>query len=117
MLVMGSDLIKLVSQGPHPGHAVHELKVAFLFVVYAGVVYNCVANRCVHTLRDIQRYLRIVQAPGPGILIKYPQHLARLAEDPANPVEKNGFAIGEVVEDESDRPLSRRVRPYEIALV
>ena len=38
MLIMRGDLVEFVLQRPHPSQAVHELEMAFLFVVRAGVV-------------------------------------------------------------------------------
>ena len=46
-----------------------------------------------------------------------PQHLTRLAEDPADPIEQKRLAIGEVVEKEFYGPLARRVGAHEIGPV
>lgn len=104
MLVMRGDLVKFVFQRPHPRDTVHELEMPLLLVVPAGVVDDGGANRFVYPPRDVERHLRIVEALGPGILIIYPEHLTRLAENSADAIEQNRLAIGEVVEDKSDGP-------------
>jgi hypothetical protein len=104
-------------QCPHAGHTVHELEIAFPFVVYAGVVDDGVAYRFVDPPREVERHLRIVEALGPGILIEYPQYLTRFAQNSADAIEENRLAVGEVVEDESDGPLAWLVGTHEIALV
>ena len=117
MLVMRGNLLEFVFQSPDPRHAVHELEVPLLFVVQAGIIDNCAANRLVYPPGDVERHLRIIKALGPGILIEDPENLTRLAENPANAVEENRLAISEMVEYEPDGPLARRVRTSEVALV
>ena len=102
MLVMRGDLVELVLQCTHPRYTVHELELTPLFVVHAGVVDDCAANRLVYPPRDVERHLRIVEVLGPGILIVYSQHLTRFAQHPPDAIEEHRLAIGEVVENKSD---------------
>ena len=114
---MGSDFVEFILQRAYPGHTVHELQMTLPFVVYAGIVDDRVADRFVYPSRKVQRNLRIVEAARPGILIEYPQHLARLAQNSPDAIEKDRLTVGKMVENKSDGPLPRRICPSQVPRV
>src|SRR5688572_18883532 len=116
VLVTRGDLVELVLQRAHPGDTVYELEVTPLFVIPAGIVDDGTPHRLVHPAGDLEGDLRVVEALCPGILVVYPEHLARLAEHAADAIEEHRLAVGEVKEEISDRPLSRPINPHEILL-
>jgi hypothetical protein len=93
MLVVRCDLIEFILERPHPGDAVHELEMALLPIVLAGVIDDGVANRLVHLPRDLERHLCIVEPLGPGILVVHPDHLAWLAQHSPDAIEEDRLAI------------------------
>src|SRR5688572_33085538 len=95
----------------------HELEMPLPRVERAGIVDDRVASRFVHPSRNVQRNLRIVEAARPGVLIKYPEHLARLAKNSPDAIVENRLTVSQVVDNKSDGPLPRRIRTREITLV
>src|SRR5215213_7301396 len=114
MLVVRCHLVELLLERSHAGDAVDELQVSLLLVVPPRVVDDGIANRVIDPPRKVEWHLVVIQAAGPGILIVNPEHLTRFAEDPADTIEQDGFAIGEVVQDVSDRPFARGVAALQI---
>lgn len=116
MLVMGRHLLEFVLQRSHAGNAVHELEVSFGLVVQLGVVDDGLSDRLIDSARKVERNAGIVEPFRPGVLIEDPQDLPGLAQDASNAIEENRFSVGEVQQDESDRPFPGRVRPREIVV-
>lgn len=85
-------------------------------VVQSRVIDHPAADGLVDSPRDIQRKLRIVEAFRPGILVENPQDTATLAQDTTDTIEQHRFGIGEVVQNESNRPFASCVRARQLRL-
>ncbi len=117
MFIMSGDLVKLIPQRAHAVYTVHPLQMATPLIVHSGIVDDCVANRFVYLPGDMERHLRIVESLRPRILIHHPQHRTRLAKHSTDAIEEDGLVVGEVLQDIANRPLARRVRAREVAVI
>jgi len=102
MFVVNGDFIEFLPQRAHAVHAMHELEMAAALIVHADIIDDGVAHRFVDAPGDIQRHPRIVEPASPCILIHHPEHRTRLTEHSMDAIEKDGLAIGEVVQDIGD---------------
>ena len=113
---MRSDLVKLVLQRPNARLAVDEFKVAPFVIVQPGLIDDTRADGFVNAAGYLERHPGIVEPLGPRILIECPEHLSRFADRPADSIEQYGLSIGKVMQNESNRPLSRCVTPRELCV-
>jgi len=102
MFVMSGDLIEFIPQRAYAVYAMHELEMAAALILQAGIIDDCVANRFIYALGDIERHVRIVETPSPCILIHHPQHRTRLTKHSTDAIKEDGLAIGEMVQDIAD---------------
>jgi hypothetical protein len=89
--------------------------VAIQVIVDAGIIEDCLARRFKHVPGDVKREPRIIESPGPGVLIHHPNDRALLTERSTDAVEGHGLVIGKMVQDKPDGPLAPPVCALEVA--
>ncbi len=117
MFVMRGDLVEFLPQRAYAVYAMHELEMAAPLIVHTSIIDDCVANRFIDAPGDVQRHARIVETPGPCILIHHPYHRTGLTEHSTDAIEEDALAVGEVVQDIGDGPLARPVGARQVLTV